>query len=299
MRRTRRLTVVAQDPGVRTGPERRILTAPVQLPYEELGPGPTGHRVHVVDYDSSTQTFYEPTDAPAPAAPPTAPAAPPPPTPSSWATPASTPRTSTGWSCAPWPASSSPSAGGWRGASTAHQLKVVPHAFEAANAFYSPESESLLFGYFRRRDELVFTCLSHDVVVHETTHALLDGLRGRFMAPSSPDQAAFHEGYADIVALLSVFSMQEVLAELVDKAASGAKKGKPDPEGLIHRTQGGGRASCGSRCCSGWPRRWTRGWPGPGSTPCAARCASTPTPGSSTCSSTASPTGGARCWWRR
>jgi hypothetical protein len=117
----------------------------------------------------------------------------------------------------------------------AHQLKVVPHAFEAANAYYSPDSESLLFGYFRRGQELVFTCLSHDIVVHETTHALLDGLRSRFMAPSSPDQAAFHEGYADIVALLSVFSMNEVLSELIDRAPDQAAKASSDKKGLIHQ----------------------------------------------------------------
>ena len=231
--RTRRLTVVAQDPGVRTGADCRILTAPVQLPYEELAPGPTGHRVHVVDYDSTTQTFYEPAKLPPP---PPADAAPAPPPADAVILGEPGFHAQNVYGLVMRTLARFEFALGRRVAwgFEAHQLKVVPHAFEAANAFYSPESESLLLGYFRRRDELVFTCLSHDVVVHETTHALLDGLRGRFMAPSSPDQAAFHEGYADIVALLSVFSMQEVLEELVDK---GAGRGKPDPEGLIHRSK--------------------------------------------------------------
>jgi hypothetical protein len=38
------------------------------------------------------------------------------------------------------------------------------------------------------------------------------------MEPSSPDQAAFHEGFADVVALLSVFSVREVVAYAVANA---------------------------------------------------------------------------------
>jgi hypothetical protein len=36
------------------------------------------------------------------------------------------------------------------------------------------------------------------------------------MDPSSPQQAGFHEAFADLVALLSVFSAQSVIAKLVD-----------------------------------------------------------------------------------
>ena len=41
--RTRRLTIVAQDPAIRVG--GAILTAQVEVPVEELAPGPWGHRV--------------------------------------------------------------------------------------------------------------------------------------------------------------------------------------------------------------------------------------------------------------
>jgi len=97
-----------------------------------------------------------------------------------------------------------------------HQLKVAPHGMLDANAFYSPNEQGLVFGYFSGRDgNRVYTCLSHDIVVHETTHALIDALRERYMTPSSPDQGAFHEGFSDVIALLSVFSQRELVQQLL------------------------------------------------------------------------------------
>lgn len=100
------------------------------------------------------------------------------------------------------------------------RLRVYPHALREANAYYSPEKKALLFGYFPAEGGgadghlpggLVFTCLSHDIIAHETTHALLDGMHRRFVEPSNPDVLAFHEAFADIVALFQHFSLPEVL----------------------------------------------------------------------------------------
>jgi hypothetical protein len=57
----------------------------------------------------------------------------------------------------------------------------------------------------------VFTCLSHDIVAHEMTHALLDGLRTHFSVPTSPDVLGFHEGFADVIAILQHFSYPGVV----------------------------------------------------------------------------------------
>jgi hypothetical protein len=57
----------------------------------------------------------------------------------------------------------------------------------------------------------VFTCLSHDIIAHEITHALLDGIHRRFNEPSNADMLAFHEAFADLIALFEHFSLPEVL----------------------------------------------------------------------------------------
>src|SRR5438270_10656944 len=56
----RRLTIIAQDPSVRSA--RGILRARVDIPDEPLAPGPLGYRAQVVDYDASTNTLYRPFD---------------------------------------------------------------------------------------------------------------------------------------------------------------------------------------------------------------------------------------------
>ena len=106
------------------------------------------------------------------------------------------------------------------------RLRIYPHALREANAYYSPDKKALLFGYFpavltnpgeNLPGGLVFTCLSHDVVAHETTHALLDGLHRYFTDPSNPDVHAFHEAFADIVALFQHFSQPEALRDQISR----------------------------------------------------------------------------------
>ena len=106
------------------------------------------------------------------------------------------------------------------------RLRVYPHALRQANAYYSPTKKALLFGYFPASSSapgdhipngIVFTCLSHDIIAHETTHALLDGMHRRFIENSHRDTLAFHEAFADIVALFQHFSFPEVLRQQITK----------------------------------------------------------------------------------
>jgi hypothetical protein len=195
-----------------------VLTLEIDVPREKLTPGPRGARVHVIDFDASTNTLYKPrmngldadpyrgwTDRDRMLRDPGFHAQ------NAYAVTMAT----VGWfekalgRRAPFALP----AGGQGSPGRGHVMKLAPHAFCEANAFYSRRDEGLLFGYFPldARNN-VFTCLSHDIVAHETTHAILDGLRPRFTDPSSFDQAAFHEGFADIVALLSVMRHAKVVA---------------------------------------------------------------------------------------
>ncbi|MBN2197181.1 MAG: S8 family serine peptidase [Polyangiaceae bacterium] len=107
------------------------------------------------------------------------------------------------------------------------RLRIYPHALLERNAYYSPEHGALLFGYFHAPDEagrgvlpggVVFTCLSQDIVAHETAHALLDGLHPHYKEPSGLDMLAFHEAFADIVALFQHFSLPEALRSELGRA---------------------------------------------------------------------------------
>lgn len=90
-------------------------------------------------------------------------------------------------------------------------LRIYPHALRAANAYYSPQKKALLFGYFQGPTGTVFSCLSQDIIAHETTHALLDGMHRRYIQDNNRDTLAFHEAFADLVALFQHFTFPEVL----------------------------------------------------------------------------------------
>jgi hypothetical protein len=106
------------------------------------------------------------------------------------------------------------------------RLRIYPHALRDRNAYYSPAKKALLFGYFpvttkdayNAPGTVVYTCLSHDIVAHEVTHALLDGVHPRFNEPTNPDVHAFHEAFADIVAMFQHFTYPSVLQDQIRRA---------------------------------------------------------------------------------
>jgi hypothetical protein len=295
--RTRELTIIGQDPAVRDG-GGRIVRARIAVPAEELDPGPRGYRVSVVDYDCTHDVLYAPADLGRHA------------------------RTADRYeradddrlladprfhaqnvyalvmrSLARFEAALGRHVS-WS-LPYGHQLQVAPHAFREANAYYAEDDQGLLFGYFGgRRNRTIFTCLSHDVVVHETTHALLDSLRDCYTDPSLPDQAAFHEGFADLVALLSVFSITDVIEPLLRLSIRESRRRRPPGSSTRPRfrvEEQWLRASALFRLAEemGQELQEHRG--------AALRTSLdlAPTRGCSTRPSSSRPTGAARSWWRR
>jgi hypothetical protein len=224
----RKLTVLALDPSVKDG--KRILRTQIEVPNELLEAGPRGYRVFVVDYDSSADSYRRPAPVDRrPRNPTQVPVDPFENTPDAQLIGSSEFHAFMAYGIVMKTLSRFEFALGRRLSWSfgSHQIQVSPHAFSDANAFYSDRAQGLFFGYFPSNDgkRTIYTCLSHEIVAHETTHALLDGLRERYTDPSSPQQAGFHEGFADIVALLSILSAQSIVEKIVDLGLPGARRG--------------------------------------------------------------------------
>lgn len=236
---TQRLVrVFAFDPSM--GRQREtagINEALIRVPWERdangkdiLGPGPTGEYIEVIDRDPASRCFYEPVDlndryVVAQHGLPPSESSPQFHQQMVYAVAMRTIRTferALG-RLALWRSHNARDAeGGGLSEEYVQRLRIYPHALREANAYYSPEKKALLFGYFSAPavEEsgarlTVFSCLSHDIVAHEVTHALLDGMHRRFSEASNPDVLAFHEAFADIVALLQHFSLPEVLRQQI------------------------------------------------------------------------------------
>jgi hypothetical protein len=230
---TRSLQVYAIDPSSGRYSGNQIT---VRVPWEPLAPGPTGRKIAVIDYDAANRCYYPPVHLDDPlllannGLDPTE------------ADPrfhqqmvyAIASRTiqmfevalgrEIHWRRADRFGDSSENDDTFRKADDIRVLKLYPHAMQQANAYYSPQAHGILFGFFTANKtgqgrnlpgQLVFTCLSQDIISHEVTHAVIDGIRTYFTEPTNPDVLAFHEGFADLCALFSHFSQHDSLIETI------------------------------------------------------------------------------------
>jgi hypothetical protein len=227
---SRRLQIFSFDPGLAAQYDMSGIGAiTIKVPWEHLEKGPIGEYIEVIDVDPSSDSLYFPVDLDRPEL-----------LASDGLTPSeSDPQfhqqmvyavamTTIGHferalgRVALW-AEQREDRRGTLTDTFVRRLRIYPHALRDRNAYYSPEKKALLFGYFpveikdayNTPGTLVFTCLSHDIIAHETTHALLDGVHPRFNEPVNHDVLAFHEAFADIVALLQHFSYPGVLRDQI------------------------------------------------------------------------------------
>lgn len=222
--RTRPLKIYGFDP-TRGRSAGNFMIARVEG--EKLDPGPNGSRIEVVDYDSTNHRFYKPVDLEDSAIAMNAGLDPSESNPQFhqqmvYAVASETLKRFDGALGRRWSFRDIRAKDGKHGP----RLRIFPHALNQANAFYSREQRALFFGYFKAADEnagtnlpgqIVSTCLSHDIVAHETTHALVDGLREHFMEPGGPDTLAFHEAFADIVAIFQHLTFQEAVLDTIQR----------------------------------------------------------------------------------
>ncbi len=127
-------------------------------------------------------------------------------------------------------------------------LVLVPHAFEGRNAFFDPTRRAVLFGYYRADDrdpgpnlpgQVMFTCLSVDIVAHEVTHALMHRIRPNFSVGTNIDVFAWHEAFADLVAFFHHFVFPEVVSDAVANSRGDLREGR----GLLDLAQEFGEAT--------------------------------------------------------
>lgn len=240
----RRLRVLAFDPSLTTRLDTSTLNQlTLEVPWEDgLEPGPVGEYVEVIDRDPASGVFYAPVDLDDPHLLAQDGIAPSESNPQFHqqmvyaVTMATIGHFERALGRVAFWADRRFLAGGGHREQFVRRLRIYPHALRDRNAYYSPAKKALLFGYFPTAAKdahntpgtVVFTALSHDIVAHEVTHALLDGVHPRFNEPTNADVHAFHEAFADIVALFQHFSYPQVLESQIRRT-----RGNLDAENLL------------------------------------------------------------------
>jgi hypothetical protein len=94
------------------------------------------------------------------------------------------------------------------------KLKLVQDGGDDLNAFY--DREQVAFFHHRTGTSTTFSGASTDVVAHELGHALLDLLRPELFGSNVTEHGAFHEAFADCMAILVALFDQETRKALLE-----------------------------------------------------------------------------------
>jgi len=106
------------------------------------------------------------------------------------------------------------------------QLGVNSHAGEGANAYYARWKRSINFFYFKSEglEKTVQTSQSVDVVSHETGHAVLDGMKPRYLSSWGGETRAFHEAFGDATSMLYTLGRDDNLEKIVEETGGDLSK---------------------------------------------------------------------------
>jgi hypothetical protein len=119
---------------------------------------------------------------------------------------------------------------GWKARGHRLALKLYePIPFDETG--YDGQRCEIRFGHRKdpRARRHVPLALYRDLITHEVTHAIIDGYRPHLADPDGTlDEHAIHEAVADVVAMLSVFSSTERVAEQLNAAQATAEEGISD-----------------------------------------------------------------------
>ena len=112
----------------------------------------------------------------------------------------------------------------WNNASNTAPLDVFPHGLpNVMNAYYSRSDKALKFGDFipSGGTERVYTCRSLDIVSHEAGHAVLDGLKPRWLLSINPPQTGgLHESFGDLTAIFLTLSQLDQVEAVIAQTKS-------------------------------------------------------------------------------
>lgn len=126
-----------------------------------------------------------------------------------------------------------------------NKLTVLPRAFEDENALLRSGHAVHAFRVFRGGMRIIpvrtwparrfFTCLDHDIVAHETTHAIIDRMRDHFNAPTTG--TCWHS------MIVSPTSLRSSITSVFRRCCSMGSR-RPEPTCLSRAGSTGG-AACG------------------------------------------------------
>ena len=103
-------------------------------------------------------------------------------------------------------------------------LTIRPHAGNKLNASYNRFSIQLYIGKHPTTNDLVYTCLSTEVVCHELGHAILDAIRKDLWNSPFFEVWAFHEAFADFISMMNALQYNKIVDRILQETSGDLKR---------------------------------------------------------------------------